>query len=62
MAFISVVTTPAQRKERLDICEKCEHKIVFMNIEACGLCKCPLGGKTTLKGAKCPADKWPVLA
>jgi hypothetical protein len=58
---VSVATTKEQRQVRLDICAKCEHKIVYLAIEACGLCKCPLGGKTLLSHAKCPAAKWPTL-
>jgi hypothetical protein len=60
MSF-SVATTKEQRQVRLDICVECEHKIVYLAIEACGLCNCPLGGKTLLTHAKCPANKWPVL-
>jgi hypothetical protein len=59
---MAIITTPQQKQERLDICAKCEHKIVYMSIDACGLCKCPLGGKTTLGYAKCPANKWPIIA
>jgi hypothetical protein len=43
---------------RMDICNGCEHKQVIAIIR-CGLCGCPLAGKTysPVQNA-CPAGKW----
>jgi hypothetical protein len=58
---MSIITTPKQKQDRLDICNKCEYKITYMSIDACGKCNCPLGGKTTLAYANCPDNRWPIL-
>lgn len=56
-----IITTKEQKAVRLAICSQCEWKIVSYGMDVCGKCKCPLGGKTTLAQAKCPASKWPVI-
>jgi hypothetical protein len=61
-------------KQRLQICEQCEHKqqvdaitgVVLDiavpnspgNLFRCGLCKCPLGPLSTLTEPGCKAGKW----
>jgi hypothetical protein len=42
------------QKERMSICEKCEHNI--MNV--CKKCGCILVLKTQWKKTKCPINKW----
>lgn len=50
------------QKERMAICNKCEHKtdrwLVIFKEDSCGLCKCSIPKKTKLKSAKCPIQKW----
>lgn len=46
------------RTKRLEICDKCEHKIDSVLGPKCAKCKCILAGKATLTLAKCPLDKW----
>ena len=56
-----LLVMPEQRKERLDVCVKCEHfrpatsKIGPM----CGLCGCLVKMKAWLATEQCPAEKWP---
>lgn len=47
-------------KERMKVCQTCEHKKVsdLLNVEVCGLCHCPLLGKTHSPLNGCPAKKW----
>jgi hypothetical protein len=59
---MNIITTKAQREARLAICEVCPEMVVRFGSNTCGLCKCPLAGKTILANAKCPAGKWEVLA
>jgi hypothetical protein len=59
---MNIITTKEQRAQRLDLCKECPEKVVLFGGDVCGLCHCPLAGKTILINAKCPAGKWPVLA
>jgi len=44
------------KKERLDICKKCEYYNARQ--ERCRHCGCWLEHKTKFKVASCPIDKW----
>ena len=43
-----------QRKERLDICVKCE----FFVGSRCSKCGCFMATKTKFRSSKCPINKW----
>jgi len=44
------------QQQRMQICQDCEH---FRQIlRTCARCGCFMPAKTTLRGAKCPEDKW----
>ena len=43
-------------KDRLDICEKCEH--LDKKLYVCKECGCFMKAKTLLIGAECPIGKW----
>jgi len=43
-------------KERMDICEGCEHLVA--TTKQCRKCGCFMKLKVTLKRAHCPIDKW----
>ena len=60
--FMNIITTKAQREARLAVCQACPDKELLFGRDVCGLCHCPLAGKTVLINAKCPAGKWAVLA
>ena len=44
------------QKQRLDICNTCEHKIQITNI--CGKCLCYLPWKVELAPVSCPDNRW----
>jgi hypothetical protein len=49
------LTSDNVRKERLDICSKCE----FLDISKyCKVCGCFLPAKTYFKNFSCPIEKW----
>lgn len=43
-------------KQRLDICNSCEH--LFKPTKNCKKCGCFVTAKTKLTHQKCPIDKW----
>ena len=45
-------------ENRLAICNKCEHRLIFMNEAICDQCGCILENKTRLKEEKCDLCKW----
>lgn len=47
-------------KQRLSICNACEHKDELKMIKAdiCNKCGCPLIAKTRSPESKCPINKW----
>jgi hypothetical protein len=44
------------QKERQNICNRCPKRVAALN--QCGVCKCFLSLKTTLKQESCPEGKW----
>ena len=50
--------TPQEYKTRYEICMKCEHKVVRLNIPTCEVCGCILYIKTKISNQSCPKDKW----
>ena len=49
------------KKERLEICDKCEMMGEFFGKKQCKACKCFIEPKTSLKDQKCPypeKSKW----
>ena len=46
--------TDKEQRERLLICDSCEHKIGTR----CNLCRCFLNYKTKLANSECPIGKW----
>lgn len=50
------------KNKRMNICSHCEHKrdkwLHVFNEESCGLCKCSIPKKTSIRNSKCPAKKW----
>ena len=50
--------TSDETKRRRQICEKCEHNVMFATIKVCELCGCPIQSKTTVKSEKCLNNKW----
>jgi glycopeptide antibiotics resistance protein len=48
------MTTIKDRKQRLDICQKCE----FYAYNICRICYCVVILKTNLENATCPKGKW----
>ena len=45
-------------ENRLAICNKCEHRLIFMNEAICDQCGCILQNKTRLINEKCDLKKW----
>lgn len=45
-------------EERLAICNKCEHRLLFMNELICDQCGCVLKNKTRLINEQCDLKKW----
>ena len=59
-------------KDRLAICDNCPEKVQIgstgqliltvlnegASIYKCGVCKCPLSGKTAAVGSTCPLNRW----
>ncbi len=45
-------------EERMEVCKGCEHNIDQFGIRVCGLCYCPLLGKTHSPVNSCDAKKW----
>jgi hypothetical protein len=45
-------------KERLVICNECEHKTLLLGVNVCGICHCPILGKTHSPMNTCPKQKW----
>ena len=45
-------------KRRLDICNKCEHKIKYMRAYICDQCGCILKSKASVESEKCLMNKW----
>lgn len=45
-------------ESRLAICNKCEHRLFFMNQLICDKCGCILANKTRLINEKCDLKKW----
>jgi hypothetical protein len=52
--FEDKMASEETKKERLAICQKCEHNKIGM----CSKCGCVLKLKTQWKTTKCPVDKW----
>lgn len=50
----------ALAEQRIDICNTCEFKAEQIGIPVCGVCHCPLLGKTHSPENSCPKEKWPV--
>ena len=50
------------RNQRLEICNKCEHKrdkwLALFSEDSCSLCKCSISKKIAIANTKCPIDKW----
>lgn len=57
---MAVMTSPAERQRRSDICRTCPNVRTLgrTNFMRCSLCGCPLASKTRFQGASCPAGKW----
>ena len=55
---MSVLASKQERERRWKICQECKHLTSFS--KQCGLCKCFMKIKTTLKDAECADDpkKW----
>ena len=47
----------AKRKERLDICHKCE--FYMEDTDQCAQCLCILSIKASFEAMDCPLDRWP---
>jgi hypothetical protein len=45
-------------KERMAVCQKCPFQQVMLGVEVCGVCHCPLLGKTHSPEKSCPKSKW----
>lgn len=59
MSFSPVLADAATRAARSALCAKCEFKKASVfGVEVCGVCGCPLVGKTSLQHATCPKGKW----
>ena len=57
-ALIPDDAVDAIAKQRLDVCNTCEHKTTMLGMDCCGLCHCPLLAKTKSPNSKCPCGKW----
>ena len=44
--------------QRLQYCNKCKHRIIFMKQYICDQCGCILANKTRLINEKCDLKKW----
>lgn len=47
-----------EQKRRLDICNRCEHKIKYMGAYICDQCGCVLKSKASVESEKCLMNKW----
>ena len=46
-------------KERMDICDKCEHQVIKFNMaKVCDKCGCFILSKTKFTTSECPEKKW----
>lgn len=45
-------------KQRMEICNICEHITTVVSLKQCKLCGCILKVKTLFKATSCPAGKW----
>ena len=50
--------TSDEQKRRLDICNRCEHKIKYMGSYICDQCGCILKSKASVESEKCLMNKW----
>jgi len=50
--------TPEEIKRRLNICDACDNKKQYFELDMCKSCHCFVKLKTALKGATCPIGKW----
>jgi uncharacterized paraquat-inducible protein A len=52
--------TEDQIQQRLALCNACEFKKILpvVQVEACGVCGCPIHTKTRQAAATCPKGKW----
>lgn len=55
----TILASKEVKKERLKICEQCEHYELAANFaKLCHQCGCILQWKTWIKDIKCPIGKW----
>ena len=45
-------------KRRIDICNKCEHKIKYFGSYVCDQCGCIIKSKASVDSEKCLMNKW----
>ncbi len=50
--------TSDEQRRRLDICNKCEHKIKYMGSYICDQCGCIIKSKVSVESEKCLMNKW----
>ena len=47
-----------ETKRRIDICNKCEHKIKYFGSYVCDQCGCIIKSKASVESEKCLMNKW----
>jgi len=64
LTYTKKVTPPdaaaydAEVEKRRELCGSCENKTTVAGVDLCSLCLCVIRGKTALRGAHCPINKW----
>jgi hypothetical protein len=58
MIEIAILASTELQKERLLICESCEHYKNKFNISVCDVCGCAMKMKMKIQQLKCPKGKW----
>lgn len=47
-------------KERINLCNSCEHKTSRLGFDACNECGCFIYLKAHIKYSRCPINKWEI--
>lgn len=58
-AMLNKKVTPAQKQQRLSICNTCPH--LYTPTRQCSQCLCFVDAKTEIKTEHCPLYKWGVV-
>ena len=52
--------TQDEYKNRLNICQNCNHRETTLMINICGLCGCAIRAKAIASSQFCPDNRWTI--